>query len=135
VSLAGVVKSGVRTVQRVTGSLQEQVTHRAWIGQDGFGAESWGEPVGRLALVEQRVHMRRLSDGRLVEVRAKLTLLEEVEPNGAPDRIEPVDLRDRFTLADGTTGPVLDVQGLRNPEDGQPYLLEVYLGSSGVGTL
>lgn len=130
-SLAGVVKAGVKTVQSVTASLQEEVVHTAWVGQDGFGAPYWGEPVSRAALVEQKVHMRRLSDGRLVEVRAKLTLLQPVEPNGAAERVEPVDLRDRFALADGTSGPVVDVQGLRNPEDGQPFLLEVYLGSGG----
>ena len=127
-SLAGTIKQTIATAHGVVSSLEETVKHEAWIGQDGMGSAQYGAPVNRLALVEQALQSRRLADGRIVEVQAKLTILEEVAANGAADRTEPVDPRDRFTLADGSTGPVLDVKGLRNPESATPFLLEIYLG-------
>lgn len=127
-SLADVVRNAVATVNTVVKDLQEDVLHEAWISQGGFGNATYAAAVVRKALVDQKLHQRRLSDGRIVEVKAHLTFLEVVPPNGAADRTEPIDTKDRITLADGTTGPIVDVQGLRDPGAGRPFLLEVFMG-------
>ena len=127
-SLADTIKAAVSTANHTTASLQETVTHKVWTGQTGFGAPQFSI-VPRKALVEQRLHQRRMSDGRLVECRAKLTILETIVPVAAVGRVNPVDSRDEFTLADGTTGIVVDVEGLRNPDESTPYLVEIYLGA------
>lgn len=127
-SLAGTVRSAVATADKVVKSLEEEVVHVAWIGQDHFGKEKYAAPVSRKALVEQGIKDRRLGDGRIVTTRAKLTFLEIVEPNGANGRVGAIDPRDKISLADGTSGPILDIGGLRDPEMLRPYLYEVLLG-------
>ena len=127
-SLAGTVRSAVATADKVSKSLQEEVVHSAWIGQDMFGKAEFATSVYRKAMVEQGIKDRRLGDGRIVTTRAKITFLETVEPNGAEGRVGAIDPRDKISLADGTSGPILDVGGLRDPEMLRPYLYEVLLG-------
>jgi hypothetical protein len=57
-----------------------------------------------------------------------ITIIGPVTANGAPNRDEPVDPRDKFVLPDGTSGPIVDVNGLLDPSTGRPYLYEVALG-------
>lgn len=127
------IQSGVATIHGVTSDLQENVKHEAWVSnRDQLGSPKYAAPVYRKALVEQFLREIRLSDGRYVSVKAKLTFLEVITPNGAKDRVEPVDIRDRITLGDGTTGPIVEVKGLRNPGTDYAYLYEVFMGT-GVG--
>lgn len=114
----------------VTKPIQEEVTHRTWTGQDFMGAATYVD-VTRRAVVEQKLHQRGLSDGRMVQVQAKLTFVEEVAANGAEDRVEPIDQRDFFVLKDGSMGPVVNVEGVRDPGAARPFVLEVYLGTGG----
>ncbi len=127
-SLAGTIRSAVATADKVTKSLQENVAHRAWVSADMMGKMTFDPPISRKAIVEQAIKERRLPDGRLVMTSAKITFLEVILPNGAAKRQEPVDPRDRITLADGTSGPILNITGLRDPEKSRPYLLEIWLG-------
>lgn len=134
-ALDGVVRSVVKVAHGVTVSLQETVQHHAWVGQDGFGAPSgpaqdgYDFPVPLKAMVEQKLQLRQLGDGRLVKVKAKLTFLKVIVPNGAAGRDEPIDMRDKLVLADGTTGPILSDEGLRDPGKGRPFLIELWLGA------
>jgi len=127
-SLAGTVRNAVKLIDTVVKSLEEDVQHQAWISADMFGKSTYAATVTRKALVEQTIKERRLADGRIVMTSAKITFLEVVLPNGAVGRVEPVDPRDKLTLADGTVGPILSVVGFRDPEMGRPYLLEIWLG-------
>jgi len=129
--LDSAVRGAVKTAATVTKSLQETVQHFAWTGQVNLGEESLASAVSLKALVEQKLEWRRLGDGRLVEVQARLTFLEIVAPNGASGRIEPIDPKDKLVLVDGTTGPVYLVSGLRDPGKSRPYFLEVWLGAGG----
>jgi hypothetical protein len=130
-TLADAIRQGVGIAHQVTneGRLQEPVTFEPYIGPDDvYGKPAYDDPQTLVALVEQRVRERRTTTGQVVVTRAKITLLELPAPNGAADRIEPIDVRDRFTLADGTTGPIVDIEGLRDRDAGKPFLLEVWLG-------
>ncbi len=128
-ALDSIVRKLVGVADTVFRSLEEEVQHYAWTGQDGFGAaDDFEVPTAPKALVEQAIRMHQLGDGRLVKTKAKLTFLEVIPPNGAKGRDEPIDSRDKFVLADGTTGPILDIKGLRDPGKGRPFLLEVWLG-------
>lgn len=136
-ALDGVVRGVVKVAHGVTKSLQETVQHHAWVGQDGFGAPSgpgpdgYDFPVPLKAMVEQKLQLRQLGDGRLVKVKAKLTFLKVIAPNGAVGRDEPIDVRDKLVLADGTTGPILSDEGLRDPGKDRPFLIELWLGAGG----
>lgn len=127
-SLATVISKGIAVADNIFSSFQGNVTHKTWTGQDGYGSPTFTS-VSRIALIEQNLSEHRLKDGvTVVTTKAKLTFLAEIPANGATGRTEPIDPKDEFILPDGMTGPIVDVQGFRNPEEGRPFLLEVWLG-------
>jgi len=130
-ALNAAIQSAVRTADKVTKSLQEEVLHQAWYGQDGFGAPMLGPAISRRAIVDRTRRKSLLMDGKLIEVRAILTFLGEIEADGAEGRDEPIDPRDILTLAsDELTGPILKVEKMHDPVSGRPYMLTVQLGTT-----
>lgn len=127
-SLADTVRKGVALANSITSSLQAEVSHRAWTGKDSFGDPAYATAVTRPALVELKQRKIRTVNGEEVVARAAVTFLHPVPPNGAAGRREPIDPRDEITLPGGFTGPILDTQGLVDPETDRPYLMEVFLG-------
>lgn len=126
--LAAIVRSAVATANGVTSDLQVAVTHEAWTGVDGQGSSSYAAGVSRDAIVEHKQRLVRTAAGEMLMARARLMFLEPIPDNGATGRREPIDPRDRITLPDGSTGPILDVQGMTDPATDRPYALEVFLG-------
>ena len=119
--LAAVVRSAIAVVAAATQTLQEELTHEAWTGdQDGLGtAKPYGDPVPRQALVQRKEGLLKTPGGQERSFRAVVSFLGPVA----------IDARDRITLSDGLTGPILDPQGgLVDPDTGQPFLRRIYLG-------
>lgn len=129
-ALDSLIRRGVAVADRLTASLQPDVTHEAWTGQDGYGAATYAAGVARAAIIEQKQRLHRTSNGREVVTKAKITILRPITPNGAAGRTEPIDVRDRFTLPDGSTGPIVDIGGFTDAGTGRPYFAEVWLGLS-----
>lgn len=117
-SIADILRSAVATANGVTSSLQSSVSHAAYSGLDSYGAPTYGTPVTRSAIVDSTRRLYRTRDGRELLQRAAITFL-------VPIALDP---RDRITLQDGTTGPILDTSGTVDPATGQPYAVEVILG-------
>jgi len=128
--LQSLVKNAVATANRITSTLQAEVAFEAWVGTDGYAAPVFAPTIALPAIVEMKQRLRRNYTGEEVLQMATVTFLRPVEPNGATGRREPIDPRDRITLPDGTTGPVLDVAGLANPDTAAPYFQVVALGGS-----
>lgn len=127
--LQSIVASGVAIAANLTATLRVNVTHEAWTGTSGnYGTPTYATGVTRSALVEMRPSLRRLPDGTEVMAKATVTFLVPISANGASGRREPIDPRDKITLHDGTTGPIIDISGLVNPDTTRPYLLVVSLG-------
>lgn len=113
----------------VTSDLQETISHYPWIGNTVEGESLFGDAVSVTALVERGRKIKLERDGRtLFKTGTKITIIGPVTANGSADREEPIDPRDRFVLADGTAGPVVNVTGLDNPTTGKPYMYEVFIG-------
>lgn len=127
-SLDAIVRSGLATAARVTANLQVTVTHEAWTGVDGYGKPTFSRARCVRAIVEQRQRAMRSRSGEVIFTRASVLILEPLAPNGARGRVEPIDPRDRVTLPDGTTGPIVDVNGLVDPSTDAPYYAEVWIG-------
>jgi len=127
---ADIVRDGIALADELTATLQATVQHEAWTGQSGYGDATYAAAVDHLALVSKRVRERRRADGSIVVTMAKVTFLRPVEANGTAGRQEPVDPRDRITLPDGSTGPIVDAAGLVDPDTGAPYQTSVWLGTS-----
>lgn len=131
--LSDIVRSGIATANSLTANLQDEVLHEPWIGNDKFGKPMYGIGVSRPALVERKAANRFGNNGQVIVQNAQVTFIYPISPNGAARRQEPVDPRDRITLPDGWTGPIVNVQGLVDPSTGLPYMTEVSLGPSGSG--
>lgn len=146
-SLNSIIRSGVRIADTITKSLQGTVMHSAWIGQDGFGRPIYGNTVsgleirsdnpatadvavGRQCVVELKQRIREIQ-GRNVMTHAHLTFVGPIPINGmTTERKEAVDPRDVFVLPDGTSGPVVDVEGVLDSETNLMYAVEVWLGDT-----
>jgi hypothetical protein len=72
--------------------------------------------------------MRRMANGQEVMQRATVTFIGPVTANGAVDRQEPIDPRDKITLPDGSTGSILSIEGVADPSTSYPYMFVVALG-------
>jgi hypothetical protein len=133
--LEDIIKAGVQTANLITKSLHVPVIHRAWIGQSPYGeamyaATSVGADGQVLrGLVEIKQTTRALPNGLSSMSKATVMFIEPVPPNGAAGRTEPVDVRDYIELPNGISGPILDVEGLLNPDTDEPYFTEVWLGA------
>jgi hypothetical protein len=126
--LGGLVRSGIALANSITGTLQVDVIHHPWIGSLSDGMASYGLATVRRAIVEAKQEQVRTFTGEEATSRAMVTIIGPVEDNGAAGRREPIDPRDRLILPDGTTGPILDVQGLVDAGTGRPYMYQIALG-------
>jgi len=119
-NLRTVIVAGVALVDSLTASLQQTVMHAAYTGYDSYGAATYAAPVTRYAIVEMMTLLYRNQQGEEVLQRAVVLFPRSVA----------VDSRDKITLQDGTTGPILDVRGVGDPGTGDTYYTEVSLGSN-----
>jgi hypothetical protein len=78
--------------------------------------------------VEMKQRTLRSNTGMEITQRATVTFLYPISANGAADRQEPLDIRDKLTLPSGYSGPIRIIEGLENNYPDSPYLLEVILG-------
>lgn len=133
-ALNDVIAKVVAVANKITKPLQGDVSHLPWIAQNAFGSSShqspFGQPIPRTAIIEQQARWHQLPDGNQVFTFAHLIFLEPFEHINAPNRKNPIDPRDRLLLPDGTTGPIVDVDGLHNPGTKSPYFCEVWLGGT-----
>ena len=130
-ALDTILRKGVALANTLTAALQDTVKHEAWIGHDGFAKPTYDpSSINRQAIVEMDQRLIRLADGQEVQQRARVTVIGPITGNGANGRKEPVDPRDRITLPDGTTGPILDVKGVSDPSTGAPYAYTIILGAA-----
>lgn len=129
--LRSVIRKGVAIIDKVTGAqdgLQDEVQFYAWIGSDDFGGPEYDVPISMEAIVEEKQYTRRMSDGTEITQRASITIPRPITPNGAAERREPIDPRDKFILPSGFTGPILFVDGTVDPDTHAPYSYEIVLG-------
>lgn len=126
--LDSIIRSGVATIDAVTASLQVSVTHAAWTGHGNYAEPTYATGVARKAIVVFKQRMRKLGNGQEVLQQASVVFPRPIAANGTADRREPIDPRDKLTLPNGYTGPILDVQGVVDPLTNAPYSLEVILG-------
>lgn len=129
--LAAAVESAVAAWKDATSSFQGIVTHEPWIGQDPLGEDSYDDPVPRRALIVRDPVIRGTAAGQELSLLAVVTFLETIPPHGADGRIdEPIDPRDRITLPDGRTGPIVSIRGFAPmwSEAASPFATRVGLG-------
>lgn len=136
-NLQRLIANGIKTADKFTSGpkgVQVELPYRAWVGQDDWGKPTYDPPADEdpatiFAIVEQKLESKLdMGTGKVIETKAKLTILKPVPANGAEGRIEPIDPRDLILLPDGSSGPIYRPQGLTNPGTGLPFMLEVWIG-------
>lgn len=126
--LADIVRQGVALADSLTQTLQPTVLHEAWIGDAGDGTPIFAPAQTRAAIIERRQRMIRNARGEEVRTAHTISILRPVSANGAPGRDEPIDARDRFTIPDGSFGPILAVESFTDKDTSSGYFHVVYLG-------
>ena len=109
----------------------ESVRLERWSGQDDTSKPTYASALTIKCIVERKSRMVKVRGGDEVLSKATISVLKPIKKLSpvVSGRTEPIDVRDLITLADGTSGPILDVDGgLTDPETGRGYVQVVYLG-------
>jgi hypothetical protein len=116
--MMGLLDDVVAIANSITNDLGMQaiVSHESVISIDGAGNRSFAAAVARRAVVVKKQKLVKTTTGEMVMSQAYIALLNSTV----------VNLQDRFTLPDGTTGPILNTEGFVSNVN--PILTEVYLG-------
>lgn len=120
---ADAVRTALALAATASDSLQEEIVHEAYTGpSDDYGKAGYSAATvpAPKAFVQRKEGTIR--DDKGVEVRVAAALFFP-----RPVAIGP---RDRITLSDGLTGPIIFPQGGgSDPSTGQPFARTVYLGA------
>lgn len=133
-SLASIIANGVALAHKITndGGLQASITLEQWTGTDGFSKDSFAAGIAYPGILEKKEVLRDTAADQDLVAEHVITFLCPIANNGATGRHEPIDPRDRLTLPDGTSGLILDIQNVQNPETGKGFYQQVTLGRKGM---
>lgn len=100
-ALADVIRTGVAVARSVLsgGNLLTSVSHEPFVSHTSYGESTFGAAVTRYALVSSTNELVKDATRGEIVARLSVLFLEDVA----------VDVRDRISLGDGTTTPILRV--------------------------
>lgn len=128
-----ILRSGIKTADGLTKGVQGTITLEQCITQDGRGKRTYATGIPVHAVIDLTRKERAGAGGLMTTIIASLTILEAVPANGTViaghPRQEPIDPRDRITLPDGRTGPIVGVPGaVLDPGTGYGLIQSVEIG-------
>lgn len=126
-SLLTALRAGVAVAAQVTSPLQALVAYERCLGSDAYGQRIFAAPVTLHAIEDWRSQQVRTKDGILTATRATLLFLniaEVVAATGGAGFSE----EDRYTLSDGSSGPVLDLAGFVDAGTTHPLATTILMG-------
>lgn len=124
---ASLVRSMVKVADGLTKDLQSKVWYERYLTSDRYGKKLFAAKVLIDAAVDWKQHQVRTMAGELTTSRTHLTFTN-IEQLRIATGGDGIDDNDKFTLMDGTTGPILDMSGYLDPGTAQPFATEVWLG-------
>lgn len=116
--LRDIIADAVATADDLTSDIQPQVRLQRWTGQTGAGKPTYAAAVLEPAIVDWQQRRVRTKSGAEAVSRAYVGFLRPVA----------IDEKDKITLPDGTTGPILDMSGFVDRATGAPFFVQVWLG-------
>ena len=127
VSLLDVVRSGVAIANTVTAPLQGTVTYQRYVSADGYGAKTYATATSLAAIVEEKQRQVRSASGVLVSSKSSALFLD-IGALSTATLGNGISTEDLLTLPDGTTGPILAMDGFVDAGTGHLIATQVYLG-------
>src|ERR1017187_7039746 len=110
-SLLTALRAGVAVAAQVTSPLQALVAYERCLGSDAYGQRIFAAPVT----------LHAIEDWRSQQVRTKDGILTATGGNGFSEE-------DRYTLSDGSSGPVLDLAGFVDAGTTHPLATTILMG-------
>jgi hypothetical protein len=131
--LDAILRAGLRAAHALTADLQSTVSHERWSGVNSYGVPTYLTAVDRTAIIEKKQKRVAGPNGTDIVATARLQFLEPLADTTQygvvlSNRRNPVDPRDKFTLPDGTSCPVVDIEGVFDPTTDRPFVEAVWLG-------
>jgi hypothetical protein len=116
-----IIVGGIAIADALTAGVQGSVQYEAYTSADGDGDESYAAAVPVSCVIDQTRKAKTTGTGRLVVTVATLTF-----PRGGLN----INPKDRITLPDGTTGPlILDApDAVFDPVTGRGFITTVSIG-------
>ena len=122
--LEAAISGGVEAIRLTIESMQVEVQHEEWLQQDALGKPTYDAPIVRLAVVREGRHQVATPDGRVVTVKAILSVFPDTDGAEAP----AVKAQDRVTLPSGVVGIISEIPAsLTNPASLAPYVRTLWL--------
>lgn len=129
---SSLIRLGVTLADSFTEDGQAMIIHEAWIGEDKFHKEIYAAPTNPAPRCVVASKLRTIvgGQGQIITSLATLTFTTLPASNGTISRrSEPFDPRDRITLPNGFSGPIVYIGGPLDPETDKGYILSVALGA------
>lgn len=129
-SLAGIIRKGVSIADKVTKSVQGDMTLEQWVGQSVTGKPTYASPITVKCIEDDKQRTIVTVAGQVITVMSTLTILEAIPENGTAGRKEPIDPRDRITTPSGFVGKVIDTPGsVVDPGTNKGFIQQIMLGA------
>lgn len=125
--LLNVLRSGVKTANKVTADLQSSFTFRKALSSDGAGGMTYGDPVSIPAIIEDKQEEVRTLGGEISQSKTHITVLDVAKLSAATNG-EGIKEQDEIVLANGEIGQILSISGFIDRETELPIVTEIYLG-------
>lgn len=126
-SLLDSLRLGINRADKTLKSLQSVVRYQRYVSANGQGDVTYASSVDIRAHVDWTRKQVRTKTGELSLSRAVITILDIASVVAATSG-RGFDDKDKFTLPDGTTGPILALQGYIDAGTTHPISTEVMLG-------
>ncbi len=129
-SLATAIRDAVALVATETDETKEPVQWFPWIGDDADDRPIYAPAPRELrGDVEREPGVINLPSGEVIEYSHHIVFMGPVVDHVAEGRKGPIDPRDKFVLADGTTSPTVRVKPAHfDNTTGAGFAYEVWLG-------
>lgn len=126
-SLRTIIVNAVKTADKTTKSLQPLLGYERYLEEDSYGKKVYASKKFLHGLEDWKPREVRTKDGIVTVTNATLTFLNIAEIKAATSG-KGFDLNDKFYLADGSTGPTLNLGGFVDAGTAQPFATEAFLG-------
>jgi len=128
-ALADIVRKAVGTANTIVKSFQEEITVARWTGENAFGEPNPPAYLTLQAIVDLTPGKTYKQEGVDLPIKGILYILQPVAAEGTPNRREPFDPRDIFTVPGvPPDARVVSTPGIADPTTGRPYFSRVVLG-------